>query len=54
MLRLTSARIIAAVLAVVTLPLGSHRAASWLIKLSSNIGKLTVFCGWRYEEYSRV
>jgi succinoglycan biosynthesis protein ExoM len=45
---------IAACLVILCWPFGSHRAASWLIKLCSNIGKLSVFCGWRYEEYSRV
>jgi succinoglycan biosynthesis protein ExoM len=46
--------VVAACLALLCWPLGKHRAAAWLIKLWANIGKLSVFCGWRYEEYARV
>jgi succinoglycan biosynthesis protein ExoM len=42
----------AAALALVTWPLGRHHAARWLTKLSANIGKLSVFWGWRYREYA--
>lgn len=45
---------VAACLVLVSWPFGRHRTASWLIKFSANIGKLSVFCGWRYQEYSRV
>jgi succinoglycan biosynthesis protein ExoM len=43
---------IASGLAIVTLPLGRHRAAGWLIKASANLGKLSIFFGWRYQEYA--
>jgi succinoglycan biosynthesis protein ExoM len=46
--------VVAAILAVLSSPFGRHRAAAWLIRLSANVGKLTVFCGWRYHEYARV
>jgi succinoglycan biosynthesis protein ExoM len=42
----------AAALALVTWPLGRHHAARWLTTLSANIGKLSVFWGWRYREYA--
>ncbi len=44
--------IVAFCLVLVSWPFGRHRAAIWLIKLSANIGKLSVFCGWHYQEYS--
>lgn len=44
--------LIAALLAVVTCPFGRHHAARWLATLSANIGKLSVFLGWRYREYA--
>jgi succinoglycan biosynthesis protein ExoM len=42
----------AAVLALVVWPLGRHHAARWLTKLSANVGKMSVFWGWRYREYA--
>jgi succinoglycan biosynthesis protein ExoM len=42
----------ASVLAVMSWPLGRHRAAAWLIKASANLGKLSIFTGWRYREYA--
>jgi succinoglycan biosynthesis protein ExoM len=42
----------AAALALVSLPIGRHLAAYWLTKLSANLGKLSVFWGWRYREYA--
>ncbi|MEP6883757.1 MAG: glycosyltransferase family 2 protein [Gammaproteobacteria bacterium] len=42
----------AAALAVVSLPMGRHRAARWLTKVAANIGKLSIFCGWQYREYA--
>lgn len=42
----------AAVLALLLLPLGRHRAAHWLTKASANLGKLSIFCGWHYREYA--
>lgn len=44
--------LIAGGLAVIALPLGRHRAAAWLIKASANLGKLSIFWGWRYQEYA--
>lgn len=42
----------AAALALLVWPLGRHHAARWLTTLSANIGKLSVFWGWRYREYA--
>jgi succinoglycan biosynthesis protein ExoM len=42
----------AAVLSLLTLPMGRHRAAFWLVKASANLGKLSIFLGWRYQEYA--
>ena len=39
-------------LMVVTWPLGRHHAARWLIAAWANLGKLTVFFGWHYSEYT--
>ena len=39
-------------LALLSLPAGRHRAAHWLTKVAANIGKLSVFWGWRYREYA--
>jgi succinoglycan biosynthesis protein ExoM len=44
--------LIAGGLAVAALPLGRHRAAAWLIRASANLGKLSIFWGWRYHEYA--
>jgi succinoglycan biosynthesis protein ExoM len=44
--------LVALALSVVFYPLGRHRAAAWLIKASANLGKVSVFCGWRYGEYA--
>jgi succinoglycan biosynthesis protein ExoM len=44
--------LIAAVLAIVSLPFGRHHAAAWLIKASANLGKLSIFWGWHYQEYA--
>lgn len=43
--------LIAMVFAVVTLPLGRHRAVWWLRKLFSNLGQLSVIFPYRYREY---
>lgn len=43
---------VAILLAVLSLPLGRHRAAAWLIKASANLGKLSALIGWRYGEYA--
>lgn len=39
-------------LAAVTAPLGRHRAAAWLVRAASNFGKISIFWGWRYNEYA--
>jgi succinoglycan biosynthesis protein ExoM len=44
--------VVAGVLAIVALPFGRHHAAAWLIKASANLGKLSVFWGWHYQEYA--
>jgi succinoglycan biosynthesis protein ExoM len=44
--------LIAGVLAIVALPFGRHHAAAWLIKASANLGKLSIFWGWHYQEYA--
>jgi succinoglycan biosynthesis protein ExoM len=45
---------VAAFFVLASLPFGRHHAAAWLIKLSANLGKLSVFCGWRYQEYAHA
>jgi succinoglycan biosynthesis protein ExoM len=42
----------AAGLTLIVWPLGRHHAARWLTTLSANVGKLSVFWGWRYREYA--
>ena len=42
----------AGVLAFATLPLGKHRAVAWLVKAAANVGKISIFLGWRYQEYA--
>jgi succinoglycan biosynthesis protein ExoM len=42
----------AGVLAIAALPFGRHKAAAWLIRASANLGKLSVFWGWHYQEYA--
>jgi succinoglycan biosynthesis protein ExoM len=44
--------LIALVLSAATLPLGRHRAAHWLMRAWANLGKLSVFWGWKYEAYA--
>ncbi|MDP9064744.1 MAG: glycosyltransferase [Pseudomonadota bacterium] len=51
-LRALAQALAAAVLTVLVWPLGRHHAARWLATLSANIGKLSVFWGWRYREYA--
>jgi succinoglycan biosynthesis protein ExoM len=41
----------AAVLALLALPRGRHRAVYWLLKFAANLGKLSIFAGWHYREY---
>jgi succinoglycan biosynthesis protein ExoM len=42
----------AAALALLSWPGGRHCAARWLITASANLGKLSVFWGWRYRAYA--
>jgi succinoglycan biosynthesis protein ExoM len=51
-LRATLQLVVALVLALITLPAGRHRAAKWLITAWANLGKLSVFWGWRYRAYA--
>lgn len=44
--------VVAIGLAVVALPTGRHRAAEWLRRAWANLGKLSVFWGWKYQAYS--
>jgi succinoglycan biosynthesis protein ExoM len=53
-LRALAQAVVAACLAFLCWPFGRHRAASWLLKLAANIGKLSVFFGWRYQQYART
>jgi succinoglycan biosynthesis protein ExoM len=43
---------LAACLAPVTIVLGRHASAYWLLKAIANAGKLSVFGGWHYREYA--
>jgi succinoglycan biosynthesis protein ExoM len=44
--------LVALALALITWPAGRHRAARWLITAWANLGKLSVFWGWRYRAYA--
>jgi succinoglycan biosynthesis protein ExoM len=44
--------LIAAGLALLSWPIGRHLGARWLITASANLGKLSVFLGWRYRAYA--
>jgi glycosyltransferase involved in cell wall biosynthesis len=41
-------------LTLVSLPLGRHRSVWWLTKFCSNLGQMSVFLPYRYEEYKRA
>lgn len=41
----------AAALALLSWPGGRHHAAYWLLKASANLGKMSIFLGWHYQEY---
>jgi succinoglycan biosynthesis protein ExoM len=45
--------VVAAVLTVLSWPIGRHHAAAWLIKAYANLGKLSVLWGSRYHAYAR-
>jgi succinoglycan biosynthesis protein ExoM len=51
-LRWLAQLLVALALAAASLPAGRHRSVAWLIKASANLGKLSVFLGWRYGEYT--
>jgi succinoglycan biosynthesis protein ExoM len=51
--RVLAQLVVAAIMALLSLPFGRHHAAAWLLKVSSNFGKLSVLWGWRYRPYSR-
>ncbi|WP_029921090.1 glycosyltransferase family 2 protein [Nevskia soli] len=52
-LRSLAQMLVAGSLVPLTLPLGRHQAAHWIIKATANFGKLSLLCGWRYDEYAR-
>jgi succinoglycan biosynthesis protein ExoM len=52
-LRALAQLIVAAGLAVLSVPFGRHHAAAWLIKAYANLGKLSVLWGWQYRAYAR-
>jgi len=43
---------LAVAFALLSLPLGRHRAAHWLARAFANFGKLSVLWGWHYREYA--
>jgi succinoglycan biosynthesis protein ExoM len=51
-LRATLQLLLALGLALISWPAGRHLAAKWLITASANLGKLSVFWGWRYRAYA--
>jgi succinoglycan biosynthesis protein ExoM len=53
MFRSTLQLLVAVIMAPLALPFGRHHAASWLIKVAANFGKLSVLWGWQYHAYSR-
>jgi succinoglycan biosynthesis protein ExoM len=44
--------LVALALALVTWPVGGHLAARWLVAAAANLGKISIFWGWRYHEYA--
>lgn len=44
---------VAAAMTPLSLPFGRQHAAAWLMKASSNFGKLSVLWGWHYSPYGR-
>ena len=50
-LRALAQAALAAGLALMAWPRGRHRAVHWLLKVSANVGKMSVFVGWHYREY---
>jgi succinoglycan biosynthesis protein ExoM len=50
-LRALMQSLIAAGMALLFWPCGRHRAVYWLLKVSANLGKMSIFLGWHYREY---
>lgn len=46
--------VVALALVPLSLPLGRHRAAHWLLRAQANMGKLAAFSGQRYQEYRKA
>lgn len=44
--------LIALLASLLCLPFGLHHAARWLTTFSANLGKISMFFGWRYREYA--
>jgi succinoglycan biosynthesis protein ExoM len=44
--------VVALLLVPLSLPLGRHHAARWLIRAAANVGKLSTFAGLHYREYA--
>lgn len=42
----------ATLLTLAAWPLGKHRGVYYLLKIWANVGKISVFWGWRYREYA--
>ena len=51
LLRALAQSTMAAGLALLSLPSGRHRAVYWMLKASANLGKISIFLGWHYQEY---
>jgi succinoglycan biosynthesis protein ExoM len=51
LLRALAQSTMAAGLALLSLPFGRHRAVYWILKVSANLGKISIFLGWHYQEY---
>lgn len=44
--------LLAALLGLLCVPSGRRPMAQWLVRAAANLGKLSVFWGWRYHEYA--
>lgn len=42
---------LAAGMVLLSWPIGRHHAAYWLLKVAANLGKISIFLGWHYQEY---
>lgn len=52
LLRAAAQMLAAGLFALLSLPLGRHRAARWLSKAAANLGKMSTFAGLHYREYA--